>query len=65
MTGDNSRFMPIRGKHKVQLDTIGHSLNFICLNSSEMHLHGQVGSKKGRLLHMGVVRCAGKDYCKS
>ena len=30
-----------------------------------MHLHGQVGSNSGRMLHVGVIRCTGKDYCKS
>ena len=30
-----------------------------------MHLHGQTGSKKGRILHAAVIRCMDKDYCKS
>ena len=30
-----------------------------------MHLYGGYGSIKGRIIHIGVVRCEGKDYCKS
>ena len=37
----------------------------MCLNSNEMHLHGQNGKPKGRMLHVGVMRCWEKDYCKS
>ena len=55
LTGDHSKFMPIREKSKAGLESLSES--FVCLDTNDVHLHGQVGSVKGRILHMAVIRC--------
>ena len=61
MTGDYSKFKPIREKAK----GVFNELSFICPDSNHMHLHGQVSARKGRMLHAAVIRCKEHDYCKS
>ena len=61
LTGDYSKFKPIREKSK----RVFEGLTFVCPDSNHMHLHGQIGSRKGRILHAAVVRCTNQTYCKS
>ena len=37
----------------------------ICADPEDMYIYGTFNSFKARLLTIQIVRCHGKDYCKS
>ena len=38
---------------------------FICTDPSELELYGNFGTIAGKILFVDIVKCIGKDHCKT
>ena len=63
LTGDYSRIMPAHETSTAYVNL--YKKKFVCLNKEDLKIYGTFNSKKAQLLRASLIRCSGKDFCKS
>ena len=64
LSGSDPKFWPINESQVNALDAF-HSLYRCADDLSNFRLYGNIKTEKARMLQVDVVKCTGKDYCKS
>ena len=58
-----AKFMPISDLYKPFIDT--YQKKFICMDTEDLFLYGDYDSTTASLLNMQLIKCTGRDDCKS